>query len=101
MNKISFDVTPDEALVIGKIVSRYLKLVKRHGQDEELQSRMDITACHANGCRLRLAELLVANDFNFMHDCVGIERHLCRQTGALKGLYRPRFSERCSDGALA
>ena len=53
---------------------------------------MDITACHANGNPLRLAELLSADDFNFCHDVLGIRRHINRETGQLENCFVPRFS---------
>ena len=52
---------------------------------------MDITATHANGCRLKLYELLMADDFNFVHDVFGIARHLDRTTGKLMDHFLPRF----------
>ena len=53
---------------------------------------MDLTACHANGNPLRLAELLAADDGNFAHDIFGINRHLNRQTGELMDCFSPRYS---------
>jgi hypothetical protein len=57
---------------------------------------MDITACHLNGCPLRLRDLLNADDFNFAHDLFGINRHLNHETGKLEHCFRPRFAERVS-----
>ena len=53
---------------------------------------MDIIATHANGCPLRLDQLLNARDGDFAHDIFGIRRFLDRQTGQLKGSFLPRFS---------
>ena len=53
---------------------------------------MDITAAHVNGCPLRLAEWLEADDFNFAHDIAGIVRHIDRDTGKIGGLFLPRFA---------
>lgn len=53
---------------------------------------MDITAVHANGNPLKLAELLATDDFNFTHDVFGITRHIDRETGKLGGCFVPRFS---------
>lgn len=55
---------------------------------------MDITATHANGCPLKLAELLAADDFNFSHDVAGIYRHLDRTTGKLLDCFLPRFAQK-------
>jgi hypothetical protein len=54
---------------------------------------MDITACHLNGCKLDLAKLLAADDFNFAHDVLGIRRHIDRETGQLMNCFRPRFAK--------
>lgn len=54
---------------------------------------MDVTACHCNGCPLRLQELLEADDFNFTHDVFGIRRFIDRTTGEMPGAkFHPRFS---------
>jgi hypothetical protein len=53
---------------------------------------MDIIAVHANGCPLRLQELLRASRFEFSHDVFGIRRHLNRETGQLGDYFLPRFA---------
>lgn len=58
-----------------------------------LEMQMDIIACHANGCPLRLDDLLAADDFNLLHDVLGISRHIDRSTGRLTAIFRPRFAE--------
>lgn len=55
---------------------------------------MAITACHANGCPLRLADLLASDELNFGHDVLGIHRNIDRETGALKDNFWPRFAGR-------
>jgi hypothetical protein len=60
----------------------------------KLHHQMNISACHASGNPLRLADLLAADDFNFAHDVFGIDRHLDRDTGELTGFFSPRFSAR-------
>jgi len=57
-----------------------------------LEAQMDVTACHVNGCPLKLQELLEADDFNFSHDIFGIRRHLNRETGQLENCFLPRFA---------
>lgn len=54
---------------------------------------MDIAATHCNGCPLRLADLLTADDFNFAHDVWGIWRHIDRNTGRLLNHFLPRFAQ--------
>jgi len=53
---------------------------------------MDITACHLNGNKLRLSDLLVASNLHFMHDIVGISYNICRQSGKLLNCFSPRYT---------
>lgn len=78
---------------IHKIVER-LRDVEGIPEDFDYFSvEMDISATHANGCPLKLDELLEADNFNFMHDIVGIRNHINRKTGKLKGYFHPRFAK--------
>ena len=89
MTDIRFDVSEEDAGLICLIVSRAM----RHYPDLDEQSlSMDITACHLNGCPLRLEALEMANDFDFIHDVFGIRHHMDRRTGKLMNHFRPRFS---------
>lgn len=53
---------------------------------------LDIIATHLNGCPLRLTELELARDFDFVHDIAGIWRHLDRDTGKLGPIFNPRYA---------
>lgn len=76
-----------DAALIGKIVDRALV----HFPDRrETDVRMDILAVHLK-TPMRLQEWLDADDFNFIHDIVGIERHLDRQNFILRDSFSPRF----------
>lgn len=92
---VSFDVTREETKLIAKIVERAEKMWNEHRPDEEplnrLNLHMDISACIANGCPLKLQSLLDADDFNFSHDVFGIDRHMNRMTGKLMNCFLPRF----------
>lgn len=94
----SFQRTNAEDDLIQHIADRTLVMMRLHRSLRDIRPRqdvvMDIAATHASGNRLRLADLLAADDFNFAHDVFGIERHLNRNTGALEGFFRPRFSAR-------
>lgn len=58
---------------------------------------MDLMACHfKGGNKLRLEDLLAADNFNFMHDVGGINRNLNRETYALENCFSPRFSQRAA-----
>lgn len=87
---VKFNATREEMATITKIVSRARKM-GIPGTTMELH--MDIRATHSNGCHLRLADLLAADDFNFAHDVAGIVRHIDRETGKLGGCFVPRFAD--------
>lgn len=53
---------------------------------------MDLTAVHANGCKLRLGELAGAEKFDFVHDVFGIRSHINRKNGRLEDCFLPRYS---------
>lgn len=95
---ISFDVNPGDLALIDSIAARAVELSRRFGTPRRKQDvMMDISACHANGCPLRLHALLDADDFNFGHDVFGIGRHLDRDDasptgGQLLNMFRPRFA---------
>jgi hypothetical protein len=59
---------------------------------DRLLIEMDVSATHANGCPLRLSELLAADDWNFAHDVQGISKRLHRNNGRLPGWFVPRFA---------
>jgi hypothetical protein len=87
---ISFITNRQESKVIGEIVERAVSM--RLGNPMDI--RMDITATHANGNPLRLADLRDADEVNFLHDVCGISRHLDRDTGKLMNSFSPRYSDR-------
>ncbi len=90
--QVSFDISAEDFALIKKIATRAVKLLKITFPNYDKQwSMMDLTACHANGCPLRLKDLLDADDFNFAHDIFGLLRHLNRDTGKLENCFLPRF----------
>lgn len=97
-DEISFKVTNTEFDLIQKIADRAMADQKKHRHPRDRRGRqdivMDITAVHANGNRLRLADLLAADDFNFAHDVCGIENCLNRETLELENCFSPRFTQR-------
>jgi hypothetical protein len=97
MSEISFSVTAGEAKTIRQIVARgwnidWLRQSYVKAGCDKTSMVMDVTATHANGNPLRLADLLAADDFNFAHDMSGIANCLDRDTGHLTRNFRPRFS---------
>lgn len=91
--EVSFTVGKAARQTITRIAERAVEVGGKHGSPFDLVSvMMDVTATHANGCRLRLDDLAEADEFNFLHDIVGIERHLDRDTGQLRDCFLPRFA---------
>lgn len=89
---LSWKVTPDDALIIRKLAERIKALVDKKAMNWSIMDiNMDITACHANGCKLDLQRLLDADDTNLMHDIFGINRYIDRKTGKLMNQFLPRF----------
>lgn len=89
--EVSFDIPADARPHIRTIVKRAKALgLKFHRQSAE----MDLCATHANGTPLDFARLAAADDFNLLHDFVGISNHIDRTTGKLTGCFLPRFTAR-------
>lgn len=93
---IRLDATPADARTIRSIAVR--ARAELPGLDF-LETAMDITATHLNGCPLKLQELLAADSFNFHHDVAGIRHHLNRETGELEDFFRPRFAAKQGEAA--
>lgn len=87
--------------LIGKIADRAVNVYAQNGvRVDRLTILMDLTACHFSGQKLRLEDLLEADDLNFAHDVGGINRHLDRETYALGDGFSPRFAwRRCDEDA--
>lgn len=51
---------------------------------------MDLIATHNHACPLDFEKLLRADDFNLMHDVLGIRNCLNRTTGQLGNFFWPR-----------
>ena len=82
-------ISTSEFAVIDAIVHRALVFFP----DRELRDvKMDLIATHLS-VPLRLNDLLDAADSDFVHDIVGIERHLDRRAFTLRDHFRPRFAE--------
>ncbi len=93
---INFDTTKHETDTIIQITNRAKSLVTLHAPTlryTKQEIHMDVTACHANGNPLRLENLLHADDYEFLHDILGIRQHIDRETGKLDGIFTPRFSQ--------
>lgn len=88
---VSFAVSKQDRSLISKIATRAIAIYSRNGEHRpRINIEMDLTATHANGCPLRLADLLASSEADLMHDINGIEMHIDRDTGRLTGLFDPR-----------
>ncbi len=80
---------------IGEIADRAVRLYAEFDVRIDRQDvLMDVTACHFGPQKLRLDDLLAADNFNFMHDVGGINKYLDRETNRLTDCFLPRFSAR-------
>jgi len=85
--------------VSPEIVERYetiLAIVKRAqkmgiAKHDQFTQFMDMEAA-CNEFDLRLHSMLVATDFNFAHDFVGIQSHIDRSVSKFSEDFIPRFS---------
>ena len=88
---VSFSTSKEERTLIDLVIDRLERI--QPIPDRRMTFVMDITACHANGNPLRLHDLLDADEFNFMHDVMGIHHNIDRRTGKLMNHFLPRFSQ--------
>lgn len=89
----SFNVNSDDARLLHLIAKRAVHMAAANGFVYPIiDADMDLTACHANGCTLKLTALLTADDSNFAHDVFGIQRHIDRASGKLQNCFLPRFA---------
>jgi hypothetical protein len=92
---ISFEVSKEESDLIARIAERADKeLFGPHRiEQSRMDTMMDLKATIAQGCPLKLQELLDADPLNFAHDVAGIRRHIDRTTGLLGDCFLPRFTD--------
>ena len=81
--------TRRETDIIIKIMDR---IQKAGNEIDRSTVAMDLEAAHANGCRLRLADMVKGALRDIMHDVHGIAKNIDRKTGALKEGWKPRFA---------
>jgi hypothetical protein len=86
---INWKATKTEHELLTKISKRAYKL---NPDSDYMTIEMDISACHLNGCPLKLKELLESDESNFGHDVFGIQRFINRDNGKLENCFLPRFS---------
>lgn len=90
---VSFERTAAENKLAYAVARRaHARLVEVKGSQAPavVEIVMDLIAVHANGCPLDFRKLAKFDDFNVMHDVVGINNHIDRKTGKLRDCFRPR-----------
>jgi hypothetical protein len=96
---INFNASKEDREKLDQIVSRFqTDYQSRTGVPpaDPLSVNMDLTVTHLNGTPLDLDKLLASDNFNFLHDVMGIIRHLNRTTGKLKDHFLPRCARKDS-----
>lgn len=90
-----FTATAEDREIIERIAKKAIAIYRMYDNTDvdEQDIQMDLEACHCNGCPLRLADMVQADDFNLMHDISGINVHLNHDTGKLEGWFLPRFAD--------
>ncbi|HHA5789729.1 TPA: hypothetical protein ACOBID_001770 [Enterococcus faecium] len=58
---------------------------------DRISLKMDLDIAH-QAFNLRLKDLLNADDFNFTHDIVGIQKHIDRENKRMVDGFLPRYS---------
>lgn len=79
----------DEILTIVEIAKRAERMELL--MFERMSLIMDLEHTHEQ-FKLRLDDLLNADDFNFTHDIVGIQNHFNRQRLEMEDLFVPRYA---------
>lgn len=99
---INWAIGPEDLKLIHEITRRARDVGHLRGRplvDNLLHLEMDLVACHLNGCPLDLKALLNFRLVDFVHDLLGIHRHLSTTDGSLGGQFLPRCA-RDQGGAL-
>ena len=85
-------MTKNDRRRIRAIAARAARKFGEKLQDEQTIF-YDVAACHLNGCPLDLEKLVKASEETLLHDLVGINRNICRETGELKNHFLPRCAK--------
>jgi Family of unknown function (DUF6874) len=84
----------EENRLISQIGNRAELEFRKHGRavrGDFIASEVWIV--HSEVCKLRLEELLAADEGNFMHDICGIHDHLDILDGSFRDGFTPRFTK--------
>lgn len=82
-------MTKDEKLKIVEIAKRAEE--KGLLMFDRLSLIMDVETAHEQ-FKLKLDELLEADDYNFSHDIIGIQQNINRNTKVIENCFLPRYA---------
>ncbi|WP_051445391.1 hypothetical protein [Desulfocurvus vexinensis] len=90
--EINWHLEPEEVALVEAIADRCISICRKYGSRDVSRDGilMDLIATHNHSCKLDLAKLAAAPEFDLMHDVMGIRRHLNRETAQLEGHFLPR-----------
>ena len=88
-----------EFTLIGKICER-AEALGLSGPEKRFNLFMDLDKTNEN-VGLNLEGLLEADDLNFSHDILGIQRHINRDTGELEDFFVPRYAKQDVDSLVS
>ncbi len=97
---VKFDISGEDRVLVRLISHRVVDALISQGitkvswREFNLETRMDLTAVHANGCPMDFDRLLNTDKTTLLHDVGGIARHIDRDTGKLTGNFRPRTARK-------
>lgn len=94
MNNYEFlNVSKEENKLITEIADRAIKNCDIFGTiiDDRMGLEMDLMLAHYE-FNLRLEDLLLADDFNFSHDIMGIQNTIDRRNFCFTNHFLPRYS---------
>ena len=92
---LNFDCSIQDMQLIGQIMQRAMEYHKDHTSlnADHMLVAVDITALHCNGTPLKLLQFLMCDKTDFIAEFTGIQKHIDRATGQLRGEWRPMFAE--------
>ena len=85
-----------EMQAILKVIERAQTLVPdflKTRSYPQMDMLLDLEAVNSSGDGLDFEKLIKFDDFNFLHDILGIRKHINRETGELEDCFLPRCSK--------
>lgn len=91
MERVRKEIAPEDLQTIEKIVRKAKRVIEKwRGKIDLLKLRADLIKAYSHNERIDLETLYTFDEFNFLHDIIGIMRHLNQKTGKFKDHFVPR-----------